>query len=92
MSIKPQIRKSELVSLINDKGYTRKDLAKHYGVSVMEVNKYLTALNIKIRAKKMTYEVIDDTVVTHTIPVAETAPIVIDNVSAEVSTEVENNA
>lgn len=58
---KPIIKKSELVALINDKGYTRAELAEHYNVSVAEVNKYLKALNIKMRAKKMTYEVIDDT-------------------------------
>ena len=61
---KPVIKKSELISLINDKGYTRAELAEHYNVSVAEVNKYLKALNIKMRAKKMTYEVVDDTVET----------------------------
>lgn len=67
---KPVIKKSELVSLINDKGYTRKELAEHFNVSVAEINKYLKVLNLKLRAKKMTYEIVDDTVV-------------IDNVSAE---------
>jgi hypothetical protein len=61
---RPVIKKSELVSLIQDKGYTRKDLAEHFKVSVQEINKYLKVLNLKLRAKKMTYEVIDDTVVT----------------------------
>lgn len=59
---KPVIKKSELISLINEKGLTRKDLATHYNVSVGEIGKYLKALNIKIKAKKMTYEVVDDTV------------------------------
>lgn len=71
---KPVIKKSEIVNLINDKGYTRNDLATHYNVSVGEINKYLKVLNIKMRAKKMTYEVIDDTVV-------------VDNVSANLSEE-----
>lgn len=64
---KPVIRKSELVSLINDKGYTRKDLADHYKVSVAEINKYLKVLNLKLRAKKMTYEIVDDTVMTDNV-------------------------
>lgn len=71
---KPVIKKSELISLINDKGMTRKDLAAHYNVSVGEINKYLKILNIKIKAKKMTYEVIDDS--------QETVPVIVDNVSA----------
>lgn len=70
---KPVIKKSELVSFINDKGYTRKDLAEHYQVSVAEINKYLNVLNIKLRAKKMTYEVIDDTVVVDNISAVQTA-------------------
>lgn len=70
---KPVIKKSELVNFINEKGYTRKDLAEHYQVSVAEINKYLKVLNIKLRAKKMTYEIVDDTVV-------------IDNVSAQTET------
>lgn len=69
---KPVIKKSELISLINDKGYTRKDLAEHYKVSVGEINKYLKVLNLKLKAKKMTYEIVDDTVV-------------IDNVSAVIN-------
>lgn len=70
---KPVIKKSELISLINDKGYTRKDLAEHYKVSVGEINKYLKVLNLKLKAKKMTYEIVDDTVV-------------VDNVSAVAAT------
>jgi len=73
---KPVIKKSELVSLINDKGYTRKELAEHFNVSVAEINKYLKVLNLKLRAKKMTYEIVDDTVV-------------VDNVSAAVAEEVQ---
>lgn len=73
---KPVIKKSELVSLINDKGYTRKELAEHFNVSVAEINKYLKVLNLKLRAKKMTYEIVDDTVV-------------VDNVSAAVTEEVQ---
>lgn len=73
---KPVIKKSELVSLINDKGYTRKELAEHFKVSVAEINKYLKVLNLKLRAKKMTYEIVDDTVV-------------VDNVSAAVAEEVQ---
>ena len=69
---KPVIKKSELISLINDKGYTRKDLAEHYKVSVGEINKYLKVLNLKLKAKKMTYEIVDDIVV-------------IDNVSAVIN-------
>ena len=80
---KPVIKKSELVSLINDKGYTRKELAEYYKVSVAEVNKYLKVLNLKLRAKKMTYEIVDDTAV-------ET-PVVVDNVSAEVIAETTEN-
>jgi len=64
MSVKPTIKKSELIDLIDNKGYTRKDLAKHYEVSVGEINRYLKQLNLKMRAKKMTYEVVDDTVST----------------------------
>lgn len=75
---KPVIKKSELVSLINDKGYTRKELAEHFNVSVAEINKYLKVLNLKLRAKKMTYEIVDDTVV-------------VDNVSAEVIAETTEN-
>jgi transcriptional regulator with XRE-family HTH domain len=73
---KPVIKKSELVSLINDKGYTRKELAEHFNVSVAEINKYLKVLNLKLRAKKMTYEIVDDTVI-------------VDNVSAAVAEEVQ---
>ena len=76
---KPVIKKSELISLINDKGYTRKDLAEHYKVSVGEINKYLKVLNLKLKAKKMTYEIVDDTVVTD-------VPVVTDNVSAVAAT------
>jgi hypothetical protein len=72
---KPVIKKSELVSLINDKGYTRKDLAEHYQVSVAEINKYLKVLNIKLRAKKMTYEVIDDTVVIDNVAAVQDANV-----------------
>lgn len=72
---KPVIKKSELVSLINDKGYTRKDLAEHYQVSVAEINKYLKVLNIKLRAKKMTYEVIDDTVVVDNVSAVQDANV-----------------
>jgi hypothetical protein len=72
---KPVIKKSELVSLINDKGYTRKDLAEHYQVSVAEINKYLKVLNIKLRAKKMTYEVIDDTVVIDNVSAVQDANV-----------------
>lgn len=72
---KPVIKKSELVSLITDKGFTRKDLAEHYQVSVAEINHYLKVLNIKLRAKKVTYEIVDDTVV-------------VDNVSANTTEEV----
>lgn len=72
---KPVIKKSELVSLINDKGYTRKDLAEHYQVSVAEINKYLKVLNIKMRAKKMTYEVIDDTVVVDNVSAVQDANV-----------------
>jgi hypothetical protein len=72
---KPVIKKSELVNLINDKGYTRKDLAEHYQVSVAEINKYLKVLNIKMRAKKMTYEVIDDTVVVDNVSAVQDANV-----------------
>ena len=76
---KPVIKKSELISLINDKGFTRQELADNYSVSVGEINKYLKLLNIKLKAKKMTYQVVDDTVTT-------SEPVVTDNVSAEVHT------
>lgn len=66
---KPVIKKSELISMINDKGMTRGELAEFYNVSVGEINKYLKILNIKLKAKKMTYEVIDDTTVTPMAPV-----------------------
>lgn len=75
---KPVIKKSELVSLITDKGFTRKDLADHYQVSIAEINHYLKVLNLKLRAKKVTYEIVDDTVVTE-------APVVVDNVSATIA-------
>jgi len=58
---KPVIKKSELINLINEQGMTRKELATHYNVSAGEISKYLKALNIKIKAKKMTYQVVDDT-------------------------------
>lgn len=70
---KPVIKKSELISMINDKGMTRGELAEFYNVSVGEINKYLKILNIKLKAKKMTYEVIDDTPVTPMAPVANLA-------------------
>lgn len=70
---KPVIKKSELISMINDKGMTRGELAEFYNVSVGEINKYLKILNIKLKAKKMTYEVIDDTPVTPMAPVADLA-------------------
>lgn len=70
---KPVIKKSELISMINDKGMTRAELAEFYNVSVGEINKYLKILNIKLKAKKMTYEVIDDTTVTPMAPVADLA-------------------
>lgn len=80
---KPIIKKSELVALINDKGYTRAELAEHYNVSVAEVNKYLKALNIKMRAKKMTYEVIDDTaeVAVPEVKVTEVAQVSVNEVA-----------
>ena len=76
---KPVIKKSELISLINDKGFTRQELADNYKGSVGEINKYLKLLNIKLKAKKMTYQVVDDTVTT-------SESVVTDNVSAEVNT------
>lgn len=79
---KPVIKKSELVSLITDKGFTRKDLAEHYQVSIAEINHYLKVLNLKLRAKKVTYEIVDDTIVTET-------PVVVDNVSANTTEEVQ---
>lgn len=80
---KPIIKKSELVALINDKGYTRADLAEFYKVSVAEINKYLKVLNIKMRAKKMTYEVIDDSI--EVAVVTAPAAVVVDEVQEEVS-------
>lgn len=59
---KPTIKKSELIDLITVKGYTRKQLASHYQISVGEMDKYIKQAGLKSkRAAKMSYQVVDDT-------------------------------
>ena len=60
---KPEIKKSELVSL-QQQGFTRKEIADKYEVPVEEMNKYFKVLGITGKAgKKLKYAPVDDTAV-----------------------------
>lgn len=55
------LRKSEILNKI-EAGYTREKLAEYYGISKIEMARYLKEFGIRSRAKKKpTYQLIDDT-------------------------------
>lgn len=59
--MKPVLKKSEVLKLINE-GYTRPELAEHFQISVIEMRRIIKEFNITEKAKKRSYDLVDDTV------------------------------
>lgn len=57
--MKPILKKSELLKLI-DEGYTRPQLAEHFQISVQELRKITKEFGILNKAKKRSYQLVDD--------------------------------
>ena len=59
---KIKVTKEEVQALIEN-GTTRKDLAAHYGVSVLQVNKLIERLGLKgVKAKKFDFEIVEEVI------------------------------
>lgn len=79
---KVKIVKSDVIAVL-DAGKTRQELADHYGLSLLQMKAAMKAMNLTHnKAKKITFEIVDD-LATETVE----APIVTAPVAETVVTE-----
>lgn len=77
---KVKIVKSEVIAAL-EAGKTRQELADHYGLSLLQMKAAMKAMNLTHnKAKKITFEIVDDLAETKTVNAPTTDNIVTEEV------------